>query len=72
MKLQDLTLDTLRDLIREIVLEVLDTHPTLKKHRPREGWREQFAAAAVPPDTSDNSEWLDAPLNSWDDTEWTW
>ncbi|MEM6502220.1 MAG: hypothetical protein AAF685_10320 [Cyanobacteria bacterium P01_C01_bin.89] len=70
MKLQDLTLDNLRDLIREIVLEVLDTHPTLKTRRPREGWREQFAAAAQ--DTPDDPEWLDAPLTSWDETEWTW
>ena len=65
MKIQDLTLQSLRDLIREIVLEILETQPPRKTQAPRQGWQEQFAAATI------DTHWLDVPLITWDDTEWT-
>lgn len=71
--LRFLTIDRLRELIREIVLEVLEqipSSPKLSGQLARQGWAEQFQAA-----NSDDPGLLDhddLALTIWDETEWEW
>lgn len=72
--LQFLTLDRLRELIREIVLEVLEQSPTKLNHDTershRQGWAEQFQAANHDDlGLLDHDHW---PSTIWDETEWEW
>ena len=56
----------------EAVLDVRDGEIVLRpiKRRPREGWREAFAAAAK---SQDEQELLLGEFaNEFDDTDWTW
>lgn len=67
--LRFLTLDRLRELIREIVLEILEQYPNPTRS-PRQGWTEQFRAA-----NADDPGLLDQDnlgQTTWDETEWEW
>ncbi len=69
--LRFLTIDRLRELIREIVLEVLEPIPSRPQHSgrlARQGWGEQFqAASSGDPGLLDPD---DLTLTIWDETEW--